>query len=151
MCIRDSSPPEDSRRNSDRADGFPSFGEDSVLDRGAKGAPPAGGSVRPGLHRPLRDGPNVVWWDPSVLALEVEEHAALRHQRILEVGPDNSAAAESEQDYAAWKKRRTDLLSRASRPSISVQTVTTLARSETSQQLGAPPTRSGRVDQARWR
>jgi ATP-dependent helicase/nuclease subunit A len=130
-------PPE--RRKSDRADGCPSFGEDSVLDRGAKGAPPVGGSVRPGLHRPLQDGPNVVWWDPSVLALEVEEHAALRHQRILEAGPDSSAAAESEQDYAAWKRGRTDLLERASQPSISVQTVTALARSEASQQLGALP------------
>ena len=52
-------PPEDSRCNSDRADGCPSFGEDSVLDRGAKGAPPIGGSIRPGLHRPLRDGPTL--------------------------------------------------------------------------------------------
>ena len=135
-------PPEELRRNSDRADGCPSFGEDSVLDRGAKGAPPVGGSVRPGLHRPLRDGPNVVWWDPSVLALEVEEHAALRHQRILEVDPDKLAAAESEQDYAAWKKGRTDLLSRASQRSLSVQTVTALARLEASQQLGTfPPVR----------
>jgi ATP-dependent helicase/nuclease subunit A len=131
-------PPEDSRRNSGGVDDCPSFGEDSVLDRGAKGAPPVAGSIRPGLHRPLRDGPNVVWWDPSVLALEVEEHAALRNQRILEIGPDNSAA-ESEQDYAAWKKGRTDLLKRASQPSISVQTVTALARSEASKQLGAFP------------
>jgi ATP-dependent helicase/nuclease subunit A len=107
-----------------------------VLDRGAKGVPPVGGSIRPGLHRPLRDGPNVVWWDPSALGLEVEEHAALRHQRILEVGRDNSAAAA---DYAAWKKGRADLLNRASEPSISVQTVTALARSEASQQLGVLP------------
>ena len=89
-----------------------------------------------------RDGPNVVWWDPSALALEVEERAALRHQRILELDPDKLAAAESEQDYAAWKNGRADLLSRASQPSISVQTVTALARSEASQQLGAfPPVR----------
>ena len=74
---------------------------------------------------------------PSALGPEAEEHAALRHQRILEVGPDNSAAAESEKDYAAWKKRRTDLLSRASQPSISFRTVTALARSEASQQLVA--------------
>jgi ATP-dependent helicase/nuclease subunit A len=80
-----------------------------------------------------------VWWDASALSLEVEEHAALRHQRILEVGPDNNAAAESEQDYAAWKKGRTDLLSRASQPSISVQTVTALTRSEGPPQLGAFP------------
>ena len=130
-------PPEDSRRNSDRPEGCPSFGEDSVLDRGAKGVPPVAGSVRPGLHRPVRDGPNVVWWDPSALAMDAEEHAALRHQRILEVDPDRLAAAESEQEYAAWKNGRRDVLSRASQPSICVQTVTALARSEASQQLGA--------------
>jgi ATP-dependent helicase/nuclease subunit A len=44
-------PREDSRRNSDRADGCPSFGEDSVLERGAKGVAPVAGSVRPGLNR----------------------------------------------------------------------------------------------------
>ena len=54
----------------------------------SKGVPPVAGSVRPGLHMPVRDGPNVVWWDASALALEVEDHAALRHQRILEVDPD---------------------------------------------------------------
>jgi ATP-dependent helicase/nuclease subunit A len=130
-------PPEDSRRNSDRADGCPPFGEDSVLDRGAEGMPPVAGSVRPGLHVPARDGSNVVWWDPSALALEVDENAALRHQRILEVDPHKGAAAESEKVYAAWKKGRTDLLSRASQASISVQTVTAVARSEASQQLVA--------------
>ena len=51
-----------------------------------------------------------MWWDPSALTLEVEEHAALRHQRILEVDADKTAADESEQDYAAWKRGRTDLL-----------------------------------------
>ena len=132
-------PPGDARRNSDRADGCPSFGEDSVLERGAKGVAPVAGSVRPGLHIPVRRGPKVVWWDASALSLEVEEHAALRHQRILEVGPDNNAAAESEQAYAAWKKGRTDLISRASQPSISVQTVTALTRSEGPPQLGAFP------------
>jgi ATP-dependent exoDNAse (exonuclease V) beta subunit len=71
-----------------------------------------------------------------VLALDVEEQAALRHQRILEVDPDEAAAAESEQDYATWKRGRTELLNRASQPSIFVQTVTALARSEASQQLG---------------
>ena len=66
----------------------------------------------------------------------MEEQAALRHQRILEVDPDKAAAAESEQVYATWKRVRTELLNRASQPSIFVQTVTALARSEASQQLG---------------
>ena len=130
-------PPDHSRRKSDRTDGCPAFGEDSVIERGLKGAAPVSGSVRPGLHRPVRHGPNVVWWDPSALALEVVEQAALRHQRILEVGPDNTATAESEQVYAAWKKGREDLLSQAAQPSISVQTVTALARAE--EQATRPP------------
>ena len=53
----------------------PRFGEDSVLDRGAKGAPPVGGSVRP---EPASAVPGwtlqIIWWDPSVLALDVERH-----------------------------------------------------------------------------
>jgi ATP-dependent exoDNAse (exonuclease V) beta subunit len=118
------------RRNSALALGCPAFGEESVVDRGPEGHPPGIGSVRPGLHRPMQDGPQVVWWDPTVLALEVEEHTALRHQRILEVDPLGSAAAASEQNYAAWKAAREALISRASQPSISVQTVTALARSE---------------------
>jgi ATP-dependent helicase/nuclease subunit A len=132
-------PPDDSRRNSDGADGCPAFGEDSVLDRGPEGVPPTIGSVRPGLHRPARDGPNVVWWGPSALTLAVEEHTPLRHQRILEVDAAEITANESEQDYAAWKRARTDLLMRASQPSISVQTVTALARLEACQQLVARP------------
>ena len=83
-------PPDDQRRNADPAPGCPAFGEDSVVDRGPGGHPPAMGSVRPGLHRPRADGPPVVWWDPAALALEVEEQVALRHQRILEVDPTGS-------------------------------------------------------------
>jgi hypothetical protein len=55
-----------------------------VLERGPKGKPPAAG------------GAPVVWWDPAVLALDVEELAPLRHQRILEADSDGAAAAESE-------------------------------------------------------
>jgi ATP-dependent exoDNAse (exonuclease V) beta subunit len=129
-----------SHRNSGRADGCPAFGEDSVLDRGEKGAPPEAGSIRPGLHRALPNGPQVVWWDPTILALEVEEHGALRHQRILEIDSEGAAAAASEEGYAAWKGGRETLLSRASLPTISVQTITALARSDAPTHLGARPT-----------
>jgi hypothetical protein len=82
-------PPDDQRRNAEPAPGCPGFGEESVVDRGPDGHPPAMGSVRPGLHRPTADRPPVVWWDPAALALEVEEKVALRHQRILEVDGDH--------------------------------------------------------------
>jgi hypothetical protein len=66
--------------------------------------------------------------------LEVEEHTPIRHQRVLEVDRDGTAAAASEQNYAAWKEARDALLSRASQPSISVQTVTAFARMEAAKQ-----------------
>jgi ATP-dependent helicase/nuclease subunit A len=106
-------PPDGSRRTSEPAPGCPTFGEDSVLERGPKGKVPVTGSVRPGVHMSVPDGAPVVWWDPAALALEVEELATLRHQRILEVDPDGAAAAASEQNYAAWKAEREALLSRA--------------------------------------
>jgi ATP-dependent exoDNAse (exonuclease V) beta subunit len=63
-----------------------------------------------------------------VLSLEVEEQAPLRHQRILETDLDGTAAAASEENYAAWKAARDALLAQASRPSMTVRTVTSLAR-----------------------
>jgi ATP-dependent exoDNAse (exonuclease V) beta subunit len=76
----------------------------------------------------MADGTPVVWWDPAVLVLDVEEQAPLRQQRILEVDPDGAAAAASEQNYIAWKTERAALLARASQPLLSVETVTSLAR-----------------------
>jgi ATP-dependent exoDNAse (exonuclease V) beta subunit len=123
-------PPEDARLRAQPAPGCPVFGEESVLKRGPKGKPPAAGSVRPGLHVPTRQGSApVVWWDPAVLTLDVEELAPLRHQRILEADTDGAVAAESERGYAAWKAEREGLLAQAAEPSLIVQTVTSLVRS----------------------
>jgi hypothetical protein len=124
-------PPNGSRRNSDVAPGCPVFGEDSVLDRGPQGDHSAQDSIRPGLHRSVVDGPSVAWWDPTVLTLEVEEQAALRHQRILEANPNSAAAIASEENYARWKTEREALLVRASQFSVSVQTVTSFVRAQT--------------------
>jgi ATP-dependent exoDNAse (exonuclease V) beta subunit len=121
-------PPEDAKRRSDPAPGCPAFGDDSVLDRGLEGVPPSEGSVRPGLHQPKVGGPRVAWWDPAVLALDVEEQVSLRQQRILEADADGTASAASEESYAQWKITRDGVLAAASQPSISVQTVTSLSR-----------------------
>jgi ATP-dependent helicase/nuclease subunit A len=121
-------PPQDARRSSSPAPGCPAFGDDSVLDRGPKGLPPPGGSVRPGLHPPVGHRPEIVWWDPAVLTLDVQEEVSLRQQRILEVDPDGTTAAASEESYARWRFARDELLAEASRPSISVQTVTAASR-----------------------
>jgi ATP-dependent helicase/nuclease subunit A len=129
-------PPESARRRSQPAPGCPALGEESVLERGPKGKPPAAGSVRPGLHVPAAGGAPVVWWDPAVLALEVEELAPLRHQRLLEADADGAAAAKSQRNYAAWKTGREALLAKASEPSLSVQTVTSLVRSAATRAAG---------------
>ena len=95
----------------------------------AKGNLPPAARSGPACTRRVPAGAPVVWWDPAVLDLDVEEQAPLRQQRILEADPDGAAAAASEQNYAAWKTEREALLARASEPSLSVQTVTSLARS----------------------
>jgi ATP-dependent helicase/nuclease subunit A len=117
-------PPDTSRRKAGRAPGCPTFGSESVLERGPDSAPPSVGSVTPGLHQLGPDGPPVVWWDPSTLELEVEEGAPLRHQRILEAEAQPAAAAESEASYAAWSQARQAVLGEASHPSLVVRTVT---------------------------
>jgi ATP-dependent helicase/nuclease subunit A len=121
-------PRDDARRQSGPAPGCPRFGDDSVLERGPEGHAPACGSVSPGLHHPIANGPPVVWWDPAALLLEVEEQAPLQHQLILQADLDPAAAEASEATYAAWKAAREALLAQASYPSMSVQTVTSLAR-----------------------
>src|SRR5262249_4890489 len=124
-------PADDARRTSAPAHGCPAFGADSVLRRGPKGNMPAAGPVRPGLHARENGGAPGVWWDPAILTLEVEELAPLRHQRLLEADPNGAAAQASEQQYAAWKAERDALRASASQPSLSVETVTVLARTKT--------------------
>jgi ATP-dependent exoDNAse (exonuclease V) beta subunit len=119
-------PTEEKRRQANRPAGCPEFGLDSVLDRGDQGSSPAGGPILPGLHYPDENGPPVVWWDPAVLQLDVQEQAPLRQQRILEADSDGT----SEKSYASWKAAREEVIVSASRPSKSVQTVTALAHAE---------------------
>lgn len=117
-------PADDARAQGEVAPKCPAFGRDSVLDRG-EGNPPAIGPVSPGLHRPTRDGPAVVWWDPAVLDLEAEEHASLRYDALLkDSGP---AAVESERQYADWKSARAQVITQAATPLMAVKTATALA------------------------
>jgi ATP-dependent exoDNAse (exonuclease V) beta subunit len=123
-------PSASAKRTAGAAPGCPTFGDDSVLNRGSEGIPPPGGSVRPGLHMSSADGATVVWWDPAVLRLDAEEQAPVRQQHILQADPEGEAAAAGEQMYAQWKAARAETLARASRPSMAVQTVTSLAGAE---------------------
>lgn len=121
-------PPEGAKRRIEDAPGCPEFGDKSVLDRGPRGMAPRGGSVRPGLHRPVAGGAPVTWWDPATLKLDVEESAPLRQQQILEADPDGVAAAAGEESYARWKAARNEVLAQASMPLIRSERITAIAR-----------------------
>ena len=120
-------PPDAAKRQSDAVPGTPSFGEESVLDRGAQGTAPPGGSVRPGLHKSRVGTHAVAWWDPGVLTLDVEEKVGVRQQRLLEADESGVEVALGEESYARWKEARLAAVTQASRPSIKVETVTAFA------------------------
>jgi ATP-dependent exoDNAse (exonuclease V) beta subunit len=107
--------------------GAPSFGEESVVDRGPKGMAPDGGCVRPGLHKPRAGTHTVAWWDPNVLALDAEENVGVRQQRILEADESGTEVARGEESYAQWKENRSVAVAHASQPTIKVQTATAFA------------------------
>jgi ATP-dependent helicase/nuclease subunit A len=124
--------PQDERHTSQRAPGCPMFGNDSVRTRPPNApGPPDVTPVCPGLHHMGTDPVRIVWWDPSVVTLDVEEQAPLRAQRILQIDPGGAAATASEQQYRAWQQERQELLDRAARPLLTVHTVTALAHGAT--------------------
>jgi ATP-dependent exoDNAse (exonuclease V) beta subunit len=120
-------PVDDAKRQSEPVPGAPSFGEDSVVDRGPQGMAPDEGSVRPGLHRPRAGIHTVAWWDPNVLGLETEENVGLRQQRILEADESGTEVARGQQAYSNWVESRSAAIAHASSPSIKAQTVTAFA------------------------
>jgi ATP-dependent helicase/nuclease subunit A len=120
-------PANDAMGQAEPVPGAPSFGEESVVDRGPKGMAPDGGCVRPGLHRPRAGTHTVAWWDPNVLMLDVEENVGVRQQRILEADESGTEVARGEQSYSQWKKDRSATVAQASLPTIKVQTATVFA------------------------
>src|SRR5208282_336157 len=78
-------PPPTERRApaSSRPAGCPEFGDDSVLTRPPK-APGKVKSVAPGLHRAGTGDHQIVWWDPRLLILNVDEKMGLRQDKLLQ-------------------------------------------------------------------
>jgi ATP-dependent exoDNAse (exonuclease V) beta subunit len=117
-------PPYEAKRQAKPVPGAPSFGDESVVDRGPSGMAPDGGSVRPGLHKVKVGTQMVAWWDPNVLGLEAEENVGLRQQRILEADESGTEVARGEQAYKRWKEGRSNAITQASQPTMKVQTAT---------------------------
>jgi ATP-dependent exoDNAse (exonuclease V) beta subunit len=120
-------PADDAMGQTEPVPGAPSFGEESVVDRGPKGMAPDGGCVRPGLHKPRAGTHTVAWWDPNVLTLDAEENVGVRQQRILEADESGTEVARGEQSYNQWKEDRSATVAQASLPTIKVQTATVFA------------------------
>lgn len=116
-------PQVDERRNAVPAPGCPAFGEESVRSRPRHPSLEDVVSVAPGQHRPALGAHEVVWWDPTVLALDKEPRAGLRHQKILEA-QSSEASDEGTEAYGDWKAARQKTIDSGEVPEFFVQTVT---------------------------
>ena len=113
-------------RKSQPALGCPQFGAASVMERPLDYNREGEFSVRPGLIRPERGEHEVVWWDPSKLALNVEGGLGLHQKEILADDGGVSLAA-----YREWQAARGRVIEQGSRPDHKVFIAT--------QALDAPP------------
>jgi ATP-dependent helicase/nuclease subunit A len=131
-------PPPETQRQPRPAAGCPAFGPDSLVVRPPRGPRDLGDAVAPGEHRPERGEHAVVWWDPTRLALDREDQAGIRQQKILEPDQGGQAADASIRAHAAWQARRAEILSRGVHPSLVAATVTDHTRGlETTRVPGA--------------
>jgi ATP-dependent exoDNAse (exonuclease V) beta subunit len=83
--------------------------------------------VAPGLHRPRTGDHRVVWWDPSILELDVKETMGLRQSRLLEADKEHERSERGRLEYESWSGARRAMVEAGSVPSIRVATATELA------------------------
>ena len=117
-------PPKENWRKTRPAPGCPRFGSSSVAQRPVEFDGREEFSVHPGLHNPEVGEHSVVWWDPSVLNLNVQPNFGLHQEQILKEDEGGKAASEGLKAYEEWRDRREQTLRVGSRPSLEVFTVT---------------------------
>jgi ATP-dependent helicase/nuclease subunit A len=106
--------------------GCPEFGDDSILTRPPK-APGKVKSVAPGLHRAQKGEHQIVWWDPRLLILNVEEKMGLRQDKLLQADDSKLVSDRGEKMHAEWSASRATMLAAGTTPRINVATATELA------------------------
>jgi ATP-dependent exoDNAse (exonuclease V) beta subunit len=106
--------------------GCPEFGDDSVLTRPPK-APGKVKSVAPGLHRAQKGDHQIVWWDPRLLILNVEEKMGLRQDKLLQADENKLVSDRGARLHEQWSASRTLMLASGTTPRINVATATELA------------------------
>lgn len=102
-------------RGAKKAAGCPQFGHSTVLDRPADYLRDEEFSVRPGLIRPAHGDHQVVWWDPSKLALDVEGEFGIRLADLLAKDDGSSLAA-----YREWQTARAAAIHQGATPQFDV-------------------------------
>jgi ATP-dependent helicase/nuclease subunit A len=111
---------------SSRPTGCPQFGDDSVLTRTEK-TPQKNKSVAPGAHRVQQGSHQVVWWDPRLLILNVEEKMGLRQDKLLQADENKLVSDRGIKMHAEWSAKRAEMLAAGTTPTINVSTATELA------------------------
>ncbi|HSY79223.1 MAG TPA: UvrD-helicase domain-containing protein, partial [Verrucomicrobiae bacterium] len=132
--------------------GCPEFGDDSVLTRPPK-APGKMKSVSPGLHRAQTGEHQIVWWDPRLLILNVEEKMGLRQDKLLQADESRQISDRGIKLHEDWSAKRAAMLAAGTTPRLNVASATelalavpaggpasaeTIAIEETSRQSGRP-------------
>jgi ATP-dependent helicase/nuclease subunit A len=109
-----------------KAPGCPEFSAQFVGNRppSVRGNPKG---VAPGLHSPEVGDHGVVWWDPSVLRLDVHETMGLRQSKLLEADKEGKRSERARREYEDWANARTNLLSLGAKPAMSLATATEFA------------------------
>ena len=110
--------------------GCPEFGEDSVRTRPTR-APAPTRSVAPGLHRPAAGTHRVVWWDPTLLILDVKEAMGLRQSVLLEADSSGEISKRGDELHRAWRAARDAAVAHGSEPTLRIGAATALAKSRT--------------------
>src|SRR6185312_8128652 len=78
--------------------------------------------LRPGLHRPSAGSHDVVWFDPAILDLTVEDTDEGLEDALLR--PTASEPARGLQDYNDWRELRDRRVQSGSKPTKRVQRIT---------------------------
>ncbi len=121
--------PDESRRRQPESAapvGCPRFGLDTVVRRGDR-MPGRERSVAPGLHAPEIGDHRVVWWDPTILKLDVEESVGLRQQKLLETDESGLTSERGVQAHARWQAARAEVRVVGGRARMLVETATAWA------------------------
>lgn len=109
-------PPHDRWRIPRAAPGCPPFGETTVLNRPLDQWEEV--SIKPGLHYPKAGTHEVVWFDPAVLALRVQQAGGVEHEQVLKGTTDQ--AVEGLRRYQEWKDARAERIGKAQAPRFRV-------------------------------